>query len=115
MSTLCLVHYDWWFITLLFPTPPELRVPLDRACSEDDVCQDDNARCQAGYCVCERTHYSLNGACGECQSVLLHLDYYCNRNAYFAEVLSQTPIPIDQTPIPFNFENNYRNIYQVRF
>ena len=41
------------------------RVPLNRPCTVDDICIDENADCFGGYCVCRPTHFELNGECGK--------------------------------------------------
>ena len=40
------------------------KIPLEEACSGEDVCADDNALCLHGYCVCDIMHYNNGGACG---------------------------------------------------
>ena len=41
------------------------KVPLGEMCSDEDVCQDDDALCLDGFCVCDVMHYNQGNQCGE--------------------------------------------------
>jgi len=39
-------------------------VPLNHACSRADVCEDRNAECRLGVCLCTPLYYEHNARCG---------------------------------------------------
>ena len=51
------------------------KIPLEEACSGEDVCADDNAICLHGYCVCDIMHYNNGEACGEYRHLWIILSY----------------------------------------
>ena len=41
-------------------------IPLNQACEADvDQCEDSNAACTGGFCLCTPNFYENNGVCGE--------------------------------------------------
>lgn len=42
----------------------EPKIPLYYPCGEKDVCEDDNAQCTGGQCLCTARFYDVNNKCG---------------------------------------------------
>ena len=40
------------------------RIPLNENCSDANHCEDGNAHCADGVCLCVDTHFEKNYACG---------------------------------------------------
>ena len=40
-------------------------IPLNEACDPDEQCEDPNADCIGGFCLCTARFYENNGVCGK--------------------------------------------------
>ncbi len=58
-NAICLeLKYLYW----LFSEP---LIPLNEACDPDEQCEDPNADCIGGFCLCTARFYENNGVCGK--------------------------------------------------
>jgi len=50
-------------------------VPLNHACTREDVCADVNAECRRGVCLCTPLYYENNTRCGTIYCLKITLSY----------------------------------------